>query len=537
MLGNAPHQPSPLSQREQVLLLALLAVGAFLLLFRFPAVPVGLHQDEMSEAYESLALLRTGADRWGYHLPVYFLSWGSGQNVLQAYLNIPIVAVLGLSRLGARLLPMLLNLLALPFFFLAVRRWYGNRAALLALAFLVLSPWHIMLSRFGIENSPLPFFLALGLFTFGAAISKPSAWRVVPVFVPFALAMYTYGITIVTLPLFIPLLLWLELPTVRRTFRLWLSALALLALLVSPLIFFTAKNYVFKRNFAFERHLPFTVPLLPRSRLEEATVELKASSVLHHNIKFFALRMPDNRHDFMQIWPWYQLPDVHSVQNVLFPLFLLGLGVAIWRGVRARRPVEPFVLLLLACAVVVEQVSLNTSRAGVFYLPILALASYGFFFLLERLRSPLARALAWAVLGCLTLGPMVHFVREYYGSRYAQEIAESFYPHMPEALAAAHRLAGPNRPIVMSRYILLNYVDVLFLERVDPVFFQHTGASWHDPDFGQFHFQLIPGDLATPSSVFIVPQWQLHRWMDIDRFCAHPEAVSRFDELTVGYCR
>jgi hypothetical protein len=88
--------------RKRIVLVLLLLAGTFMLLYKFPSVPIGLHQDEMSEAYESYCLLHTGADRWGLPLPVYFVGWGSGQNVLQSYLTIPVVAALGLTRVSAR---------------------------------------------------------------------------------------------------------------------------------------------------------------------------------------------------------------------------------------------------------------------------------------------------------------------------------------------------------------------------------------------------------------------------------------------------
>ena len=522
--------PGPLSRAEQVALVALLLLGAFLLLFRFPHVPVGLHRDEISEAYESYALLHTGADRWGYHLPAYFLSWGSGQNVLQAYLNIPFIALFGLSPLGVRLLPLLLNLACLPIFFLAVRRWYGNRTALLALAFLALSPWHIMLSRWGIENSPLPFFLALGLWGFGRALGTHSAPRILPSLLPFALAMYTYGVVVVWAPVFIFLLLLIDWPAVRTALRLWIGALALFLFLTFPILLFTVKNYVSKRDFAIERFIPFTIPLLPHSRLSEAKADpLGASSVLSHNLKFFGYQLADNRANFTHLLPWYQLPDVHSVQTVTYLLAAATFALLLWRSLRARRPLEPFVPWMLCVLMLIKLIPLNTSRAGGFFLPILALAAFGFNFLLEHLHSRIAERVAYATLAVLVLVPMLRFSWEYYGPSYATQIATNFYPHMAPALAETHRLAGSTRPIYMSGFIPLAYVDVLYYEKIDPLVFQHSGATWNHPDFGQYHFAFgAPRTLPHPF-VYLAP-------VPDQPICPAPQNTSAFGELQVGIC-
>ena len=529
ILTPGQRPPAPLLPTERHLFWFLLLVGFALLLFRFPAVPWGLHQDEMASTYESYSLLHTGADRWGYRWPIYFVSWGSGQSVLQAYLNIPFVAVFGLSRLGVRLLPMLLNLLCLPTFFFAVRRWYGNRPALLALAFLALSPWHIMLSRWGVDIHTLPFFLALGLLTFGWAVGGTSPLRIVPCLLPFALAMYTYGIVILMVPILLGLLLWMEYPAVRRSLGSWLASLAFFSVVSAPLAFFTLKSYVFHRDFGFERRLPFTMPLLPSSRLKETTLELGARTPLRHNIKFFALQMADYHVGFLHRLPWSQLPGIHALQTVVYLLFWFALGVLIWRSVRARRPLEPFAPWILSCGVICAIVPLNASRAGELFLPMMALGSYGFFLVLDRLRTLRQQQAAWAILALFVVIPMLRFSREYYTARYAHSIAGSFYPHMPEALADAEHRAGGSMPIYFPTEILLNYVDVLFLDKVDPVFFQHSGATWKNPNFRNFYFNRRSLRLVPHPFLYIVGDYP-------KPFCAQPHPLADFSELHVGLC-
>src|SRR5579875_2298209 len=108
------------------ILLVVLATGAFLRLYRFPSVPAGLNQDELSAAYEAYSLSLLGTDRWGHKWPVYFPSWGSGQNVLQSYLSIPVIKLFGLTPLAVRLVPLVLALGTLPLLYLFVARQYDR---------------------------------------------------------------------------------------------------------------------------------------------------------------------------------------------------------------------------------------------------------------------------------------------------------------------------------------------------------------------------------------------------------------------------
>ena len=57
---------------RRIVMLALLALGAFMRLWRLGQVPAGIHQDEAFSAYEAYCLLEDGKDSWGYAFPVYF---------------------------------------------------------------------------------------------------------------------------------------------------------------------------------------------------------------------------------------------------------------------------------------------------------------------------------------------------------------------------------------------------------------------------------------------------------------------------------
>ena len=75
---------------------AVLAVGIFVRVWRFGAVPGGLNQDEAFAGYEAWSLLNCGTDSAGYRFPVYLTAWGSGMNALNSYLMIPFIAMFGL---------------------------------------------------------------------------------------------------------------------------------------------------------------------------------------------------------------------------------------------------------------------------------------------------------------------------------------------------------------------------------------------------------------------------------------------------------
>jgi 4-amino-4-deoxy-L-arabinose transferase-like glycosyltransferase len=513
----------PLSQRNKVLLVLLLLLGTFLLLYKFPSAPVGLHQDEMSEAYEAYALLHTGADRWGYHLPVYFLSWGSGQNVLQSYLTIPVVAVLGLTRLSARLIPILCGLLTLPLFFFTLRRWFGDTTALIGLFFLAISPWHIMISRWGIENSPLPFFMLLGVFTFGRALQSRSTWQILISLLPFALALYTYGVVVVIVPVLIPLLLLIDLPAVWKARRAWLGAIAIFCVTSLPIAFYTFKNYVLKTNYAFERWLPFTVPLLPITRLDQVSKEKLAPTIIGSNMLFFRKGLSDGV-------AWFQVPNNPPIQRILLLLIVIGMVWQLVQLVRQRRFSGPFLPWLIACVPACFLIPFNISRGIALFLPLLAMAAIATALILTLLRKPILQAAFAVVLGLLLLRPTARFIRAYYGAQYATDVKSTFYPDMPKALADVQQLAGPTMPIFLSEGIAINHVQVLFLTKTDPAVFQRSGATYDHPDFGRWRFRLDSLPNTPRPFAYLIKN-------DDPPVCANPTHVQSDGQFVIGICR
>jgi 4-amino-4-deoxy-L-arabinose transferase-like glycosyltransferase len=504
-------------------LVLLLLVGFALLLYKFPSVPIGLHQDEMSEAYESYSLLHTGADRWGYHLPVYFVGWGSGQNVLQAYLSIPVVAVLGLTRLSARLVPIVCGLLTLPLFFFTLRRWFEEDTALIGLAFLVVCPWHIMFPRWGVENSPLPFFMLLGVYTFGKALHSRSTGVILASLLPFVLALYTYGLVIVILPVLLPLLFLVDPTAILKRWRAWLGAFALFLLASLPLIFFTFKNYITKKNYSFERHLPFSVPLLPVTRLDQIHQETAAHSVSVNNLLFL-------RHGLADGMPWNQVGDVFPIPLLVLTLAVAGIATLSAEAFKTRKLPEPFLPCVLACVPLFFIMPMDMSRATALYIPVVALAAVGTHAVLAAVPSRGYRTALAALCVVLLLAQMPRFLRRYYGPIYASELAPSFNPDLPDALARALQVAGASMPVYVTPSIPLNYIQVLFLTQTDPAIYQRSGATYNHTDFGRYRFNRSTLAETQRPFVYLIKDKE-------PPVCSFPTDTQKDGKFEIGVCR
>ena len=156
--------------KQNILVYIFIAFGIFLRLLFITKFPAGLNCDEASSSYEAYSILNTLHDRNNYLLPVYLMSWGSGQNALLTYLSVPFVKLLGLNILATRLPMAIISSLTVIVFYKLIytiddKEWNDSFVKILfATLFFVLNPWHIMKSRWALESNLLPDFIIFGIY-------------------------------------------------------------------------------------------------------------------------------------------------------------------------------------------------------------------------------------------------------------------------------------------------------------------------------------------------------------------------------------
>ena len=219
----------------------LIAAGAVLRLYGLGEMPPGSVNDEKSASYDAWALLHYGIDRNGYSWPVHFAAWGSGANALYPYIAMPFIWIAGLDTLAYRLPMAISGIAALWLMWKIARNAAGDKLALIALALLAFSVWHIATTRLAVESYILPFIILLSAYLlsrhdrdrFGVQAAAAAT---------IALSVYAYGTAYVFAPLFLAAAFgWLALNralTLRRAAA--LSAIA--AAVAAPIIVFLAVN-------------------------------------------------------------------------------------------------------------------------------------------------------------------------------------------------------------------------------------------------------------------------------------------------------
>ncbi|HWS84940.1 MAG TPA: glycosyltransferase family 39 protein [Ktedonobacteraceae bacterium] len=496
--------------KERQLLLLVMAVSTFLRFYQFPSLPAGLQWDEVSAAYESYALLLHGTDRWGNLFPVYFPSWGSGQNVLLSYLNMPFIAVFGLTAFGERFSSALLSLLTIVVFYTFVKRWYGTRTALIAALLLGTNPWHIMASRWSLEANLLPPFLLFGI----ACLSYCYTSKYTRLLMPFSLvflafAFYAYGVSIIIIPTFLVLYFgMIGLGTLRsnksntrkktwyNTFGIILSWL-IFFLIASPFFVFILDNYILHTTPAFVQHLPLTIPLLISSRLAQVS---DGQNPLAENIQFLMHGLNDG-----QVW------DIAGIYSPLGLLSLPLVALGVYYSIRTRQVHANLFLIWLGATIPIFFLfPLDLSRANAMYLPLIALSAIGISGLYHSIDKKQTKlVIVSLILAAVTLYNSMFCV--YYFINYNNDVKNTFNNGLDIALTQARSVASPNEPVYVSHWITFNYVYTLFFLKADPLDFQKhsrviaSGGIYHVRNYRNYYFSSNdPGLTSAPTFVAIL---------------------------------
>jgi hypothetical protein len=516
-----------ISGRWNEILLALLVfgIGVAVRTVLFGKIPGGVYVDEAATGYDAFAILHYGIDRNGFHNPVQLVSWGSGQYALAAYLSMPFIAFLGLNQVSIRLASLCMGILSLAVFYFLVRRTDGRSTALAALFFLAICPWHIMLSRWGIDSNLFP-----GVFLLATVLLVKSfdneRWFV-PAMGIYALTFYSYGTTYVMVPAFILLVTAVLLVYRKIKLKVLLAGYGLLILVALPIFIYVLINTFPGLGLGSVDTGLFSIPKLPG----EARY-FQVSSIFSNQGFFEALG--DNAAAFVRLLIlqndrliWNSIPRYGTVYLFSLPLILAGAVVLVKDQLdRKKFQVNAVFLAWLVSSVLLALVMpVNIIRINIIFIPIVYLIARGFMFVARQAKI---MGVLLVLLFSVWFGL---FVNEYF-TKYPEQIDAPFYESLGEAIGYAAGETGGTVTISITQ-IFMPYIYVLFYEQVDPHEFLET-VEYVDPtdpfrhaaSFGRYAF-MEASSMKPGSGAYILDNSEL------EQFDLNAYSVKTFEHYSV----
>ncbi|EKQ51302.1 MULTISPECIES: glycosyltransferase family 39 protein [unclassified Clostridium] len=266
------------------LVIIILCIGILVRIINLSNMPGGINQDEAFAGYEAYSILFYGKDSQGYANPIYFVSWGSGMNVLYSYLTMPFILLAGgqLSTFIIRLPQVIFSCISLIIFFLVVERVCGNyKVSIIALFLMAINPWHIMLSRWGLESNIAAAFLLFGLYFLLKGLEKEKWLMLSALF--YGLSLYCYAPLWIVTPLILVMqCLYAFYYKKIRIGKYFIISTIIFIIIAFPILLFIAIN---KGMFNEVRTSIISIPKMPGFRGDEISLD----SIIDNISSFFYL--------------------------------------------------------------------------------------------------------------------------------------------------------------------------------------------------------------------------------------------------------
>lgn len=269
-----------MSISEQFFFSIIFLAGVLIRIICLGVIPGGYQMDEAYSAWNAFSLYHTGIDSSGHSWPVYFEAWGHGQNALNSYLMLPLMALFGghINLLIVRLPQVVVSLATLVAVYAIMRKAFSVTAARWTIFLLAICPWHVTMSRWGLESNLAPGLLIIGLCFFLYGLDRPSLLPLSAL--SYGLSLYCYAVIWPIVPVILFLQSLYGIYYKKLTINKWsISSILIVLILGMPLLLFLLVNMDYLPEFQIG---PFSIYKMTLFRGNELA---QSFQTIYHNIR------------------------------------------------------------------------------------------------------------------------------------------------------------------------------------------------------------------------------------------------------------
>ena len=459
----------------------IMAVAILTRLWGLDMLPYGINQDEAAAAYDGWALAHFGIDRNNYTFPILPKSWGDGAGGFYFYVMMLVLRFLPMNPWTIRLPNALLHIASIAILGDLLRRTKGQRFALIAMLFLTISPWHVMLSRWALDANQVFALTLFGVYFTTLGVQIHRRYHLLAM-VFYALAMYSYGSGIAVVPL-VMLFIYGELWWSRHmTFQQLLKLVATTLILTAPLLAFYAINIFKLPEF---RSAWFSLPRFTAMRSVAVMIPLDSmfwtrfGSNMMGLLGYLAIGVRD--------WPWNLMEGFGVFYTFTFPLLMIGLYRVIRHFKRTTMMDRSMLYWFVSAAIFSLFLIQYAQRMALLFIPMIYFHAMGM--------DQLMRASKWFGRVTLALFGVSFMIFGYtYITEFNPTIQDGFSAGYNEAVDFA--VALDKEELHVPPHPQLNGGDVMILYALQPDpndYLNRRGDYWDDQPAFALYF--MHGDL------------------------------------------
>lgn len=189
---------------EKIIFIIILLIGIITRIYLWPNAIQDVNCDEIMTAINAITISQTGKDMYGTSFPVYLEAWGTmGQSSMLAYLIAICIKIFGISIFSIRLPTLIISIISIVVIYDFAKRIFNNKKiALLVMALVAISPWHILQSIWSLDCNLFPHFLLFSMYFLHRGFTNKKYYLYISMLF-FGLTMYTYGIAAYFIPIFL----------------------------------------------------------------------------------------------------------------------------------------------------------------------------------------------------------------------------------------------------------------------------------------------------------------------------------------------
>lgn len=503
---------------SRVLIGLIFTLGICLRIYKLGIVPGGYQMDEAYSAWIAYSLFHSGIDSAGYSYPVYFEAWGHGMNALNSYLMLPFLALNGghISLVIARLPQVLTSVSSLFAVYFVSKKMFSQNFAKWALFVTAICPWHVMMTRWGLESDLAPGFLILGFCFWIYSFEKRGF--LIPAALCYGLSLYCYATIWPMLPVLLSLQMIYTLWNQKLKIDGWLFGfVAILGILAFPLVCFLMVNMGYMEGFEIGPFSVYRMTLFRGNELAHSFADIMVNvknllSIFYHQ---------DGGRPYDVIAPYGFFYRSGSILILVGILFVLKDVIV---SIRKHEFTYSFYILfqLVTATLVGCLINVNMTQINCIYLPLLMCEAMGIYRLVVWVKRWNEKAAfgASVLLSVLFLSLTVLFQIDYY-TEYKELTSAYFQQGTEEGVQYAFSLAKEqNREIYINDAI--KYPNVLlYTQTTGEEYISSKVDSNHLPAPASFVKDGVTFHMGFDSQNIEVNQIYIIYYVEADLFGSH----------------
>ncbi len=463
------------------ILILIVLLGAILRIYNLNKVPPGLTWDEASLGYNAYSILRTGRDEYGSFLPLTLKSFGDYKPALYTYLDVPFVAILGLSEWAVRMPSVLAGLGFILLTYLIIKEIFKEEKLALASAFFAsISPVSIQFSRAGYESNIAVTLNLLGAYFLLRGL-KNSKYFIVSA-IAFILSLYSYQSSKLFVPVIVAAFLIFFRKTIKRDRFFWTGSGIFITFVIivfsSTFIWGQSDRLQAQNFFAYPRTEEQINQISKEDGMPRGTAGFEIfhgewfkyiSGLLERYFIYFSPKTLFVDGDYS---PRHSVPDL-GILNY-YGLILIPFGFyLLWMRKEDKRLLILIWLFTASIPAVLSRDLISMVRALNLIFPFAVLEGFGFIYLCAKLsrtfkiKESVFMAL---ILSAVTVNLLIYL--DYYTVHFPKENSQGWLYGYKQVIAQLPDNPAKYKNIIFSDEYGQPYIYYLFYKQYSPEKFQ-----------------------------------------------------------------